>query len=83
MTLFPYNEIENKFYPQEAAALNTADVLRFMLFATILFLAVLALVYLRRRKMDWQTGLAWVLLAILVPVLGPFLVISLRPGKLT
>ncbi len=62
--------------------MNTADVLRYMLFATILILAVLALVYLRRRQMDWQTALAWVLLALLVPVLGPILVIRMRPGKL-
>lgn len=62
--------------------MNTADVLRYMLLVTILALAVLALVYLRRRRLDWQTGLAWVLLALLVPVLGPILVIALRPGKL-
>lgn len=62
--------------------MNPADVLRILLLATIVTLAVMALLYLRRRKMDWQTGLAWVLLALLVPVLGPILVISMRPGKL-
>jgi len=61
--------------------LNTADVLRILLLATIVALAVLALLYLRRRRLDWQTGLAWVLLALLVPVLGPILVISLRPTR--
>ncbi|HMN60445.1 MAG TPA: hypothetical protein PJ988_08785 [Anaerolinea sp.] len=61
--------------------MNPADVLRILLLATIVVLAILALAYLRHRRLDWKTGLAWVLLALLVPVLGPILVISLRPTR--
>jgi hypothetical protein len=78
---FRYNRTENSFYFLEAAAMNTADLLRILLFATILVLAGLALVSLRRRQLDWQSAPAWVLLAICVPLVGPLLVIALRPGK--
>jgi hypothetical protein len=36
---------------------------------------------LRRRTMSTQEYLLWGLLAVLLPVLGPYLVISSRPGK--
>ncbi len=58
-----------------------ADVLRALLLFTVLALAAMALVYLSRRRLDWPYNLAWSLLAVLLPILGPILVISLRPGR--
>jgi hypothetical protein len=60
---------------------STADLLRALLLFTMLALAVLALRYLSRRHLDWPYNLAWGLLAVIIPVLGPILVISLRPGR--
>ena len=36
--------------------------------------------YLRRRKLETWEYIAWGILAIIVPVLGPFIVIASRPG---
>ena len=44
-------------------------------------MAALALYYLSRRRLSTYEYAAWGLLAILVPLLGPFLVIYLRPGE--
>lgn len=41
---------------------------------------VLALAYLRRRPVTWFQFTLWGLFALLVPGLGPFLVILARPG---
>jgi hypothetical protein len=57
-----------------------ADIIRVLLLVDIIGLAVLALIYLRRRRLDLWTALAWGLLAVLVPILGPFLVIAFRPA---
>jgi len=60
---------------------STADLLRALLLFTMLALAVLALRYLSRRQLDWPYNLAWCVLAVILPILGPILVISLRPGR--
>jgi hypothetical protein len=60
--------------------LTTADWLRILLLATIVMLAFMALAYLRRRRLGWSVWLAWSLVAVLLPVLGPILVMSLRPA---
>jgi hypothetical protein len=57
-----------------AATLRLA--LSFFLFAQFL----LAMLYLRRRQLQPRAFLFWGLLALLLPLLGPFLVIALRPG---
>jgi hypothetical protein len=59
----------------------TAAIVRIMLFVDIIVMALLALVYLRQRRMSWPAYLGWVLLAICLPVIGPFVVISNRPGE--
>jgi hypothetical protein len=41
----------------------------------------LALVYLRRRRMSTRAHALWGIFALLVPVLGPFLVIAVQPGR--
>jgi len=59
----------------------TAGVVRTMLIVDAVGMALLALVYLRQRRMDWSSYCRWGLLALLVPFLGPFLVISNHPGE--
>jgi hypothetical protein len=60
---------------------GTAGVIRVVLLVDIVALALLALAYLRQRRLSWTGYFRWGLLALLVPVLGPFLVISRRPGE--
>ena len=60
----------------------TPDTMRFLLIACILGMALLAAFYLRRREMTTRDYIAWGLLALLVPLLGPFLVILSHPGTL-
>ena len=57
------------------------DILRFLLAVCVVSMAALALFYLSRRKLSTAEYAAWGLLAILVPLLGPFLVIYMRPGE--
>lgn len=59
----------------------TADVVRVMLFVEVVVTALLALVYLWQRQMSRMAFFCWGMLALLVPVLGPFMVIASRPGK--
>jgi uncharacterized membrane protein YfcA len=58
-----------------------AVVLKAVLVITILAMAFLAVLYLRRRQLSWAEYCFWGLVAIVLPVIGPFLVIASRPGK--
>jgi len=58
-----------------------AEVLKAVLVFTILAMAFLAVFYLHRRQLSWAAYCFWGLAAIVLPVLGPFLVIASRPGK--
>lgn len=58
-----------------------SDVLRALLISDIIAMAVLAVFYLRRRPLSALAFLGWGLLAVLVPILGPFFVIAFHPGK--
>lgn len=60
---------------------TTAGVIRAILVVDIVAMALLALVYLRQRRMHWTAFVGWGLLAVCLPVLGPFLVLSTRPGE--
>ena len=60
---------------------SAAAILRTLLATGILAMAVLALVYLHRRSLPLQERIAWILLACLLPLLGPFLVIVYQPGQ--
>ncbi|MDH5505694.1 MAG: hypothetical protein OEZ02_00555 [Anaerolineae bacterium] len=44
-------------------------------------MVLLAVFFLRQRNLPPKACIAWGLLAILLPVLGPYLVIAIRPGK--
>jgi hypothetical protein len=60
--------------------LISPELMRFLLIASMVSMALLALFYLRTRVLAPVELLAWGLLAVLVPFLGPFLVILLKPG---
>ncbi len=58
-----------------------AAVIRTLLLVDIIAMALLAFFYLRGRELAWHEYLSFGLVALLVPLLGPFLVILSRPGK--
>jgi hypothetical protein len=58
-----------------------AVVVKAILLVSMLAMAFLAFQYLRRRQLSWAGYCFWGLLAIVLPVLGPFLVIASRPGR--
>jgi hypothetical protein len=62
-------------------SMGTAGVIRTILLVDIAAMALLALFYLRQRRMSWASYCCWGLLAVGIPVLGPFLVITNRPGE--
>lgn len=59
----------------------TSDLMRALLILCILGMALLAANYLRRREMSLTEYIGWGLLIVLLPLLGPFLVIVYHPGK--
>ncbi|HJS29683.1 MAG TPA: hypothetical protein VJ768_08680 [Anaerolineales bacterium] len=61
--------------------MSAPELLRALLILTIVAMAALALYFLSRRRLTAYEFAAWGLLALLVPLLGPFLVIYLRPGE--
>jgi len=61
--------------------MSGTEVIRLMLLADFLVMLFLAVFYLRQRKLSWLEFSLWGLLALVVPVLGPFLVIAARPGR--
>ena len=58
-----------------------AETLRLLLAGTLVALYTLAMLYLRRQPLTFSQYTLWGLFALLVPALGPFLVILLQPGK--
>jgi hypothetical protein len=61
--------------------LISAGVMRAFLGAGMVGMALLAIFYLRQRRMPFHEYLTWGLLAIFVPVFGPFWVIYTHPGR--
>jgi len=57
-----------------------AEVLRLLLAVSLIAMYVLAMLYLRRRRLGLGAYLFWGLFALSLPALGPFLVILTRPG---
>jgi uncharacterized membrane protein YukC len=54
--------------------------MRILLLACLIGMAILAALFLRKRSLSIPAYLGWGLLIILVPLIGPFLVILLQPG---
>ena len=63
--------------------LLSADLMRSFLVLTILGMAVLAAFHLRHRQLTLDEYLLWGLAAILIPLIGPYLVIALTPDRAT
>jgi hypothetical protein len=51
-----------------------------MLVVDIILMALLALVFLRQRRMNWMGYVMWGFVAVGLPLIGPFFVIASRPG---
>lgn len=60
--------------------LLSPNTMRALLFLCLLGMAVLAAFYLRRRNLSITEYVGWGLLIVLLPLLGPFLVILSSPG---
>ena len=58
-----------------------AETLRLLLAGILVAMVVLARLTLRRQPLTFSQYTLWGLFALLVPALGPFLVILLQPGK--
>ncbi len=58
-----------------------SDFIRLLLIFCFTGMAVLALLYLRRRRLPSVGYFLWGLVAILLPFVGPFLVIISQPGE--
>jgi hypothetical protein len=61
--------------------MTAGDLLRALLLLDVVGMLILAIFYLRQRPLSWFAFLAWGLLAVLVPVLGPFIAIAAQPGR--
>ncbi len=58
-----------------------AGTLRLLLAGCLIALYLLAMLSLRRRRLGFAAYVCWGLFALLVPAVGPFLVLLLKPGK--
>jgi hypothetical protein len=58
-----------------------ANLMRLLLTLCFLSMTVLAAFFLRRRNLSLLEYALWGLIAILLPAVGPFLVIWMRPGQ--
>ena len=63
-----------------AKMLAAPDVIRILLLLCVMGMALIALFYLRRRNLSVREFTLWGLLALFLPILGPLIVITLRPG---
>jgi hypothetical protein len=61
--------------------MQAEGIVKILLLTTIMAMAFLAVNYLRQRRMNFWAELAWTVLAVTMPVLGPFIVIAARPGR--
>ena len=57
------------------------DLMRSLLLVCMLTLAILSIYYLRQRDLTHLAYFFWGLIAILVPIIGPFVVIWRNPGE--
>lgn len=57
------------------------DLMRSLLLVYMLTMVILAVFYLRQRKLTHLAYVSWGLVAILFPIIGPFIVIWMKPGE--
>ena len=58
----------------------STQVLQYLLIGCLVGMALLAAFYLRGRRLSLMGYLAWGLVAVLIPAIGPFVVILAHPG---
>jgi hypothetical protein len=61
--------------------LFSPDIIRVLLITCSLGMATVALLYLRQRRLPPFGYACWGLVALLIPFIGPFLVILSHPGE--
>jgi hypothetical protein len=61
--------------------LISREIMRIFLVTCLVSMALLAVFFLRTRRMTLVSYIAWGMVAIFIPLLGPFLVILSRPGQ--
>jgi hypothetical protein len=59
----------------------TAETLRLLLLLFLFVLYALAILYLSRRTLTPRQFAVWALVALFIPVLGPFIVFAAHPGQ--
>ena len=59
----------------------TPELMRLVLLICMLAMLILAALYLRQRELAPLEYVCWGLGAILIPIIGPFFVIWMRPGS--
>jgi hypothetical protein len=59
----------------------TSETMCILIVVCLIGMVLLAVFFLRTRRMTLYSYIAWGLLALLVPFLGPFLVILSHPGE--
>lgn len=60
--------------------LLTRETMRILILVCLILMALIAVFFLRTRRMSLTAYISWGLLALFVPLLGPFLVILSCPG---
>ncbi|MBW8010452.1 MAG: hypothetical protein FVQ83_04305 [Chloroflexi bacterium] len=61
--------------------LTSPETMRALLFICLFCMLFLAALFLRRRELTFMAYLGWGLLALMLPFIGPYLVIAARPGR--
>lgn len=56
-------------------------IMRLFIFITLFIMVILAVFFLKGRELSGHEYILWGLLALFLPVLGPYLVILARPGQ--
>jgi hypothetical protein len=59
----------------------TRQTMLILMLVCLVAMVLLAVFFLRSRRMSLRSYIAWGILALLLPFLGPFLVILSHPGK--
>jgi len=58
-----------------------SEIIRILLITCFLGMALVAILYLRQRRLPPLGYACWGLVALLIPFIGPFLVILSQPGE--
>jgi hypothetical protein len=73
--------IRERSYKRNAIMPITPDLMRLLLLICMLSMVILAAFYLRARELSTWWYALWSLVVILLPLIGPFFVIWMRPGS--